>query len=107
MATHFDEKGKIYTNVIAKRCVPVLIQLVSQQVHGNIHVREGERLKDELSRSDQFIAVTEASVFDLQGNILYETEFIAVHRDHVIWICPDSDRREPNKPVEAVEGEQS
>ncbi len=101
MSVHYDEKGKIFTDVITKKSVAATIQTLTHIIHGYIHIKEGSRLKDELSRADQFLAVTNAEVTDAQGNILYRCDFIAIHRDHVIWIIPDEEKRmeDGNKQV--------
>jgi hypothetical protein len=91
MSTVYDSKGKIFTNVVSKQAIEVIIQMPSQQVRGNIHVRAGERMKDELDSAEIFMAVTDATVFDSNGEELYKTEFIVVNRDHIVWIIPEEE----------------
>jgi hypothetical protein len=91
MALPFDDKGKIFTNVIPKRPIAATIQTQSQLIQGQIHVRPSERLKDEINRSDQFIAVTNAVIFDSSGQILYKCNFLTLNRDHILWLIPDED----------------
>ncbi|HEX2980357.1 MAG TPA: hypothetical protein VHO48_08845, partial [Anaerolineaceae bacterium] len=67
MTTEFNERGKIFTNVISKRPVPVVIQTPTNRIEGTVHVTPSERVKDELNHSDMFLAVTDAIVFDLQN----------------------------------------
>jgi len=45
-----DEKGKIFTEVVTKLPVPIMMQTTTHRVLGNIHVRPDQRLKDELDR---------------------------------------------------------
>ena len=47
--------------------VPVVIQTATHLVRGLVHVREGERLKNELERDEAFLAVTNASVYGAGG----------------------------------------
>ncbi len=94
MTIHYDEKGKIYTDIISKRSIPATIQTVNNRLHGYIYVREGERLKDELSRAEQFLAVTDVEIYDLDGKVLYNCEFVAINRDHIVWVFPDEENRE-------------
>jgi hypothetical protein len=84
----YDEKGKFYTDVISKIAVPVNLQTVNQFIRGFVHVRQGERLKDELDRNELFLAVTNASIFGADGKIEFEAKFIAVRREQIIWIMP-------------------
>jgi hypothetical protein len=94
MSIRYDEKGKFFTDVITKDAVSSNIQTLVSRVEGNVHVRLNERVKDELNRGEQFLAITDAKIFNMQGQKLYEAEFMLINRDHVIWIVPD-DEREP------------
>ena len=97
MITQFDEKGKIYTNIIPKRPVPMTIQTLTHKIHGEIHVKLNERIKDELNRSEPFLAVTNAVVFTLEGKELYHCNFLTLNLQHVVWLIPD-DEMEPAQP---------
>jgi hypothetical protein len=87
----YDEKGKFYTNVISKIAVPVNLQTTNQFIRGFVHVRQGERLKDELDRNELFLAVTRASILGADGKAQFEAPFIAVRREQIIWIMPDDE----------------
>jgi hypothetical protein len=87
----YDEKGKFYTDVISKIAVPATIQTVNQLVKGFVHVRQGERLKNELDRDELFLAVTNASILGADGEVQFEAPFIAVRREQIIWIMPGED----------------
>ena len=91
MTIEYDEKGKFFTNVVAKIPVRSTIQTTMQLIQGNVHVRRGERLKDELDRDETFLAVTDASVLDVNGKTLFEASFLAVQRAQIIWIRPDQE----------------
>jgi len=89
MTIHFDDKGKFFTDVVSKETVPVIIQTEAGRVHGKIHIRPDERLKDSINQSEQFFAVTEATIYDLNDKQIYRTDFLAVHREHIIWLLPE------------------
>jgi hypothetical protein len=97
MTIEFDDNGKIFTDIIRKTPIPVMIQMVTHRIHGNIHVKQGRRLKDELDLPEKFIAITAAFIYSPDGQILYQTKFIAVQRDEIIWVMPDSDVTDPSK----------
>jgi hypothetical protein len=97
MKTRYDEKGKYFTQIVTKDAIPSLIQTLMHRIRGNIHVRIGERIKDEIDRTTQFLAVTDARVYSLQGAKLYETEFILINRDHIIWLIPEEETEETNE----------
>jgi hypothetical protein len=103
MNIRYDDKGKFFTDVITKDTVPSIIQTLVTRIQGNIHVRINERVKDELNRGEQFLAITDANIFDLQGQKLYEAEFMLLNRDHVIWVIPDDENA---NRTEASDGEQ-
>ena len=102
MSIRYDDKGKYFTNVIAKDEVPSLIQTLVSRIQGNLHVRVDERVKDELNRDGQFLAITDAIVFNLQGKKIYDAKFMLVNRDHVVWVVPDE---ENTQTAEESEGE--
>jgi hypothetical protein len=89
MSMEFDAKGKFFTDVVTKIAVHVTLQTTIQLVRGNIHVRQGERLKDELDRDELFLAMTDATILGLDGQVLYEAPFLAVRRSQIIWSMPD------------------
>jgi hypothetical protein len=94
VSMEYDEKGKFFTNIVAKVPVRSTIQTTMQLIQGNVHVRKGERLKDELDRDETFLAVTDASVLDVNGKILFEASFLAVQRAQIIWVRPDQEEPE-------------
>jgi hypothetical protein len=90
MSTHYDEKGKIFTDVITKEPIHVVIQTTTmQRIHGIMFVSPHERVKDELNRAERFLAVKDASVHDHQGNLIHQCAFIAVNRDQIAWLIPN------------------
>jgi hypothetical protein len=99
MYTQFEEKGKIFTNVISKRPIPVTIQTTIQIIKGKFHVRPEGRLKDELNTTEEFLAVTDAEIYDLNKNLQYECAFLSINRSHIIWLAPDEDLL-PSKETE-------
>ncbi|MEN6300387.1 MAG: hypothetical protein ABFD51_10865 [Anaerolineaceae bacterium] len=88
MATHYDEKGKYFTDIITKNTLFTYIQTQDYQIQGWVYIRTDQRLKDELNGTEQFFAVTDAQVFDTSGNLAYKTKFMLVNRNQVIWIIP-------------------
>jgi len=94
MFTQFEEKGKIFTNVVTKKPVSVHLQTSQNLIRGKVHIRPDERLKDELNQPEIFLAVTDASVFDLAGNLLQQCSFLAVNRQHIIWLFQDDEMNE-------------
>ncbi len=88
MALEYDEKGKIFTDVITKEGVLTRIQTLTHLVKGKVHVRRGERLSDEINSSSQFLPVTDAEVYSADGTLLLSTAFIAINRQQIVWLMP-------------------
>jgi hypothetical protein len=97
MTTYFDEKGKIFTPVIAKEPVAVIVQTVMHRITGNIHIHPEERIKDELDRPEAFLAVTEAKVFNTDGQEIHSAAFISINRQHIIWVLPLADLKKSHE----------
>jgi hypothetical protein len=94
MTFEYDEKGKIFTEVISKRPVYATIQTTTHLMRGHIHVRRDQRIKDELDLDERFIAVTEVNVLAPDGQILFQAPFLAINRDQIIWVLPEQDKEE-------------
>ncbi|HMX18686.1 MAG TPA: hypothetical protein PKN81_03800 [Anaerolineales bacterium] len=88
MTIEYDEKGKFYTEVVTKVPTAVVIQTTTHLIRGLVHVRQGERLKDELEMDERFIAVTNFTIQDANEKVLFSGAFLAVLRAQIIWITP-------------------
>ena len=99
MTIEFDDNGKFFTDILSKTPVPVTIQTRTHRIHGNIHVRQDQRIKDELDLAEKFIAVTDAVIYLPDGHVLYQANFLAVQRDEIIWVLPDSEIAESSKGI--------
>jgi hypothetical protein len=99
MTIEYDDKGKYYTDIVKKLPLPVVIQTATHLVRGLVHVREGERLKNELERAENFLAVTQASVCGAEDKVLFATSFIAIQRAQIVWVMP-ADEEHQKEPGE-------
>ena len=88
MSIRFDDKGKFFTPIETKEPKAVIIQTLIHRIDGNIHTRHEERLKEAVNVDDEFIAVTDATIFNSQGKKMFENDFILVNREHIVWIYP-------------------
>ncbi len=93
MEIEYDEKGKFFTDVISKEVVLSDIQTVTHHIRGNIHVRKGDRLSDEINQPNLFLAVTSALIYSSSGEILFHCDFLAVNREHIVWLMPVEGRK--------------
>jgi hypothetical protein len=93
MAITYDDKGKYFTEVVSKVGIMATVQTVTQRIEGLIHVRLNERISDELERDDAFLPVTAAKIFDANGRLQDECEFMSVRRSQIVWIVPRVEHR--------------
>lgn len=92
MTFEYDEKGKIFTDIVTKVAIPATIQTTTHLIRGHIHVRRDQRIKDELDINENFIALTEVSVLGPDGQTLFQAPFLAVRRSHIIWVLPEQNQ---------------
>ena len=98
MFTSFEDKGKIFTNIVTKEPIEVIIQTSIHHIHGYVHVRPDDRIKDEINLNERFLAVTNATVSNNDGKQLFTVEFLAVNREQIIWIYPKEDPENTEEP---------
>src|SRR5919109_4745127 len=71
MTFEYDEKGKIFTDIVSKVSVPSTIQTTTHLIRGHVHVRRDQRIKDELDINEGFLALTDVSVLGPDGQTLF------------------------------------
>jgi hypothetical protein len=91
MYTQFEEKGKIFTQKITKEQKTVIIQTPLQKITGTIHIQMDNRLIDELNQANQFMALTDVEIFDLNNELTYKSAFLSINTDQIIWVLPVED----------------
>jgi hypothetical protein len=89
MTIEYDEKGKIFTDIVSKIAVYATIQTTTHMLRGRIHVRRDQRIIDELDLDENFLAVTDVSVLGSDGQTLFQAPFLAVRRAHIVWVIPE------------------
>jgi hypothetical protein len=94
MTIEYDEKGKIFTEIISKVPIQATIQTTTHLMRGRLHIRRDQRIKDELDTNENFIALTDVSVLGPDGQTLFQAPFIAVRRSHIIWVIPEQSKGE-------------
>ena len=89
MTIEYDEKGKIFTEIVSKISVYATIQTTTHMMRGRIHIRRDQRIKDELDQDENFLALTDVSVLGSDGQTLFQAPFLAVRRAHIVWVIPE------------------
>lgn len=78
-----------YNAFVQKETINAIIRTSGEKIEGKISKLPSNRLLDMLNQSeDTFIPVTDAKVYSLvTGNILFESEFLAVNKVNIILIA--------------------
>lgn len=96
MYERVDEKGKVFTPRIRTASVEVDIITLQGVVHGFVHVKPDQRIKDELNNKNEgFLAVTNASLRSHVDAQPREVDFIAVNKSHIVTVVPINEPRWP------------
>ena len=91
MGIEYDEKGKIFTNVVTKRSIPILAQIPGQRVRGNLHVSPESRITDAMNAPDEFVAITDASILGETGEVQYRSKLLILNRASILWLIPEEE----------------
>jgi len=94
MTIEYDEKGKIFTDIVSKVAVQATIQTTTHLLRGELHVRRDQRIKDELDIDENFLALTNVSVLGADGQTLFQAPFLAVRRSQIVWVFPEQERKQ-------------
>ena len=89
MTIEYDEKCKIFTEIVSKISIYATLQTTTHMLRGRMHVRRDQRVKDELDRDENFLALTDVSVLGPDGQALFQAPFLAVRRAHIVWVIPE------------------
>jgi hypothetical protein len=80
-----------FSNNIQKVTTKAVIQTMSDVIIGDLHLRPRLRLIDELISGDQYLAVTNAVVYDKSGRVRFKTSFLTINREHIVLVIPWED----------------
>jgi len=91
---YYDEKGKVFTDIVSKVAVQATIQTTTHRMRGLLHIRRDQRIKDELDHDENFLALTEVSILGPDGQSLFQAPFVAVQRAQIVWVIPEQNKDE-------------
>lgn len=94
MTIEYDEKGKVFTDIVTKVSIFVTVQTTTHMIRGQMHVQRDQRVKDELDREESFLALTDVHVQGPDGQTLFHAPFLAVKRDQIVWVMPEPEQKE-------------
>jgi hypothetical protein len=67
----------------------IIILMKSFRITGSIDLLPGVRISDYLMECRDFMAVTDAEVWNLEGRKLLASSFLDVNREHIDMIMPE------------------
>jgi hypothetical protein len=91
---YYDEKGKVFTDVVTKVAIQATIQTTTHIMRGRLHIRKDQRIKDELDHNENFLALTDVSILGPDGQSLFQAPFVAVQRAQIVWVIPEQNKDE-------------
>ena len=68
----------------------VTILTDTYRIKGKIELLPGARITDYMTEAKEFIAVTDAEVWEVVGRQVFTAPFVNVNRDHIQIISPGS-----------------
>ena len=72
-----------------KEALPVILLTSTYRIEGQLHVVPGGRLLDEINKEREFIPLTKASIYALDGETPLDVlDFIALNKNQVVMIAP-------------------
>ena len=71
-----------------KEKLPVIILTTTYRLEGEMHVVPGGRLLDEINKERDFIPITNATVYDVTGEVVDTLDFIAVNKTLILMMAP-------------------
>jgi hypothetical protein len=93
MTIAYDEKGKVFSRIVTKDVIYARIQTVTNLITGEIYIEHEKRIKDVLEFAETFIAITAAKVYNLDGTLAYESSFLTLNRNHIVWLAIEEDAK--------------
>lgn len=67
----------------------VFVLTGNYRIVGNIDLLPGARVTDFLAESKEFIAITDAEVWELSGRKLFASSFMNINRERIELIMPE------------------
>ncbi len=67
----------------------VVLLTANYRIRGKIMLAVDERVTDHVTSAKNFLAVVDAEVRANDGRIIFQAEFLNVHRDHIEVIAPE------------------
>lgn len=64
----------------------VMVFTPIHRIEGDVHLSSTQRLSDRLNQAKEFLPITSARVYALDGRLLYETDVVMVNKAHIVMM---------------------
>ena len=64
----------------------VVIFTVHHRIEGDLHLPSTSRLSDRMNQAKDFLPITSAKIYSMDGRLLYDTNVVMVHKAHVVMM---------------------
>lgn len=64
----------------------VIIFTIHHRVEGELHLPSTTRLSDRMNQAKDFLPITNARIYSVDGQLLYTTSAVMVHKTHVVML---------------------
>ncbi len=89
MVETLGERGKIFTDVVPKDPVKVILQTRKHIIKGTYYLRKDERLVDSINNHSGYFPLTDVQVLKSSDKTpLYKTKFMILNHTKIDWIMP-------------------
>lgn len=77
-----------FSDRVEKVSKRVVIETLNEVILGEFHHRPHMRLIDEMISGEQYMAITNAVIYDRNGKVRFRTKFLSLNCDHIVLIIP-------------------
>ena len=98
MFDQFDDRGKIFTQMVSKIGLDVVVQTTTNVIEGRLHIRPDNRLSDEINLVGKFLPLTNATIYSPKNKVIYQTKFLLLNFDQIVWMFPRDELQEVEQP---------
>jgi hypothetical protein len=64
----------------------VVIFTTHHRIEGELHLPSTSRLSDRMNQAKDFLPITSAKIYSMDGRLLYDTSVVMVHKAHVVMM---------------------
>ncbi|NQU41800.1 hypothetical protein HQ520_00845 [bacterium] len=72
-----------------QRQIRVIVCTDRHRIEGELTLYKGEHVPDKMNTEGrQYESLVDVKIFSADGNLLYETPWLALNKRHIVWMAP-------------------